>query len=81
MRAAFHVKQRRPQRALPTEYPQARQAFYVVFHVKLGSLWITSVDNRDLARGLRDGDVDQRLLVWPNGQQNVAGPPQIDPGQ
>jgi hypothetical protein len=32
-------------RARPPLYPQAATAFYVVFHVKLGRLWITSVDN------------------------------------
>lgn len=29
----------------PRVYPQGLQAFYVVFHVKRGGLWITFVDN------------------------------------
>jgi hypothetical protein len=29
----------------PRKYPQGRQPVYVVFHVKLNGLWITSVDN------------------------------------
>jgi hypothetical protein len=41
----FHVKQLRWMSARPPLYPQGVTTFYVVFHVKLGCLWITSVDN------------------------------------
>jgi hypothetical protein len=41
----FHVKHGRWIRRRPPFHPQARQAIYVVFHVKRQCLWITSVDN------------------------------------
>lgn len=42
---AFHVKHGPVERPLQRVYPQGVQAFYVVFHVKLGRLWISPVDN------------------------------------
>jgi hypothetical protein len=42
---SFHVKPHRWITAHPPVYPQGVQAFYVAFHVKLASLWITPVDN------------------------------------
>jgi hypothetical protein len=42
----------------PRRYPQGTQAVYVVFHVKLGGLWITSVDNFRCGVATTDGDVD-----------------------
>ena len=41
----FHVKHYLSAAAHPLVYPQGAQAFYVAFHVKQASLWITSVDN------------------------------------
>ncbi len=37
------------------QYPQAEDAFYVAFHVKLGGLWITSVDNFGVLHMARRG--------------------------
>ena len=42
---AFHVKHGPVERRSRRVYPQGVQAFYVVFHVKLGCLWISPVDN------------------------------------
>ncbi len=60
-RAPFHVKRRRWLQGCPRLYPQGAQAFYVVFHVKLACLWITSVDNFGRGAALTYGDVDLRV--------------------
>ncbi len=41
----FHVKHGRWIWSYALSNPQARRAFYVVFHVKRSCLWITPVDN------------------------------------
>jgi hypothetical protein len=53
--------------ARPPLYPQAVTPFYVVFHVKLGSLWITSVDNYHRHPVIRDGDGGRRFRHCLNG--------------
>lgn len=54
--ALFHVKRDGVRGGCPRVYPQGLHAFYVVFHVKLASLWITSVDN--FCRGALPTDGD-----------------------
>jgi len=44
----------------PRPYPQGGQAVYVVFHVKLEGLWITSVDNFGGGETPTDGDHGRR---------------------
>ena len=65
--APFHVKRDRWKAVHPPVYPQGVQAFYVVFHVKQASLWITSVDNFQRAAMPTGGDVRGRRGVGLNG--------------
>jgi hypothetical protein len=48
-------------------YPQGGQAFYVAFHVKRRSLWITSVDNFECAAVPTDGDLPRPGWACLNG--------------
>jgi hypothetical protein len=54
---SFHVKRSRWIMEWLVTYPQGAQAFYVAFHVKPRSLWITSVDNFERAAVPTDGDL------------------------
>jgi hypothetical protein len=56
-RGSFHVKRSRWIMEWLVTYPQGAQAFYVAFHVKPRSLWITSVDNFERAAVPTDGDL------------------------
>ena len=51
----------------PPLYPQGVYAFYVVFHVKLVSLWITSVDNLGCGAGPTERDGGRGFGGWLNG--------------
>jgi hypothetical protein len=66
-RGSFHVKRSRWIMELPFTYPQGAQAFYVAFHVKRRSLWITSVDNFQCAAVPTDGDLPRPGWACLNG--------------
>ena len=51
----------------PPLYPQGVTAFYVVFHVKLVGLWITSVDNYGRSAEPTEGDGCRRSGLCLNG--------------
>jgi hypothetical protein len=53
-------------------YPQGVQGPDVVFHVKLGGLWITSVDNFGRVGVSTDGDGDLRVGAVVRGASVAA---------
>lgn len=53
--------------AFSTAVSTGVHAFYVVFHVKLGRLWITPVDNVHCVVAPTECDGDLRFGGWLNG--------------
>jgi hypothetical protein len=65
----------------PRKYPQGGQAVYVVFHVKLRNLWITSVDNFAVV-WLPQTVMWIYILPGPSVlKASFLHSPEIDPGQ
>jgi hypothetical protein len=77
----FHVKHGRWIARLPLVYPQGVQAIYVVFHVKRGCLWITSVDNVSRGASPTQGDVRAPRHVTESAKRSSSRTGGIDSGQ